>query len=419
MSSSIGRILIVDDEYDEKIEKAVNALVNDGLPVQYWNGKDQLPETIRNVRVVVLDLDLGGVGIRSPGLTHYGLAVQALNKIPGPYIVVIMAEDFIKEDPANLVQAYNESYGRPICGLVAQKGLTKDEEVHNPSLLKQLIIQSIANKDILRMAFLWEDVIDKATDLALIDLMPEEVESTIITIIKTFCREMGNDAASRELINLLMRLVSRRVSVGKPFDDFKNLVDVLNRKRSAASATEKAEIYNRIMFYTPELGEKPWTGDLYKVANQEKYCDYALVLNSPCDLAQNKTWSFRVSFGFIVKPEHFEDLDYPPYKIDHAIVERRKKNPAESINALKRYARDRYSNSTKLPDSLFMLHNLKDQEIFVKLCFDFNNVKSVDETEIREWRRIARLDSPFLEELLQEYSHHSFRIGTMPINKPT
>lgn len=102
MSTNVGKILVVDNEYDSKIEKAVNALVQDGLPVQYWNGKDDLPETIRNVRVVVLDLDLAGAGFRSPGLTHYGLAVQALNKIPGPYLVIIMAQDFIKDDPENL-----------------------------------------------------------------------------------------------------------------------------------------------------------------------------------------------------------------------------------------------------------------------------------------------------------------------------
>ena len=420
MSTNVGKILVVDDEYNSKIEKAVNALVRDGIPVQYWNGKNKLPDTIRNVRVVVLDLDLAGAGFRSPGLTHYGLAVQALNKIPGPFLVIIMAQDFIKDDPENLVQAYVEAYDKPICGFVAPTGLAKDDEVQNPSLLKELIVKSISDEDILKMAFLWEDVIDTATDLALNDLVPREVDSTMIAIIKTFCKEMGDDAAARELIDLLMQLVSRRVTAGKSFEDFKSLIMLLNkRNRTAPAAAEKAEIYNRIMFYTPVAEEKTWTGDIYKTVNQGKYYDYAIVLNSPCDLAHNKAWSYRLCFGFVVKPENFEDLEYPPYKIDPKITERRKKNPKEEISVFKKFARERYSNSPNLPESLYLLHNMKDPESFIKLCFDFNNVRSLEDAQLKEWTRIGRLDSPFLEELLQKYSNQAFRIGTMPINKPT
>jgi hypothetical protein len=213
-----------------------------------------------------------------------------------------MAQDFIKDDPKNLTQAYIETYDKPICGPVAPTGLIKDDEVQNPSFLKQLIVNSISNEDILRMTFLWEDLINKATDLALSELVPREVESTIITIVKTFCKEMGDDAASRELIDLLMQLVSRRITVGKSFEDFKSIVTLLNKKsRAPPTAGEKAEIYNRIMFYTPIPEEKPWTGDIYKSISRNKYgdCEYAIVLNSPCDLAQNKTWSFRVSLGFL------------------------------------------------------------------------------------------------------------------------
>ena len=143
------------------------------------------------------------------------------------------------------------------------------------------------------------------------------------------------------------------------------------------------------------------------------------MLNSPCDFAQNKTWSFRVSMGFIVKQENFEDLDYPPYKIDSTLTERHKKNPNEKIDTFKKFARDLYSNNSKLCNSLYMLHNLKEDESFIKLCFDFNNIKSLEDTQLKEWTRIGRLDSPFLEELLQKYSNHAFRIGTMPINKAT
>ncbi len=443
ISAIRGKILVIDNEYDATVEKAITTLIQKNLCVQYWNGAGELPKSIKNVRIVILDLDLAGVGIRSPGLLHYQLSAEALSKIPGPYLVIIMARDFMKEDPVNLAEAYRETFGKPVCGIISRMGLTKSEEIEDPKAIQHIIQAEITVQTMLEMAFLWEEVIDRAKDIALNDLIPERVDSTISTIIKILCKEMGDEAASRELVDLVMQLISRRVTEGQEFEKLKKLVKVINEKKIRCVPGEpdlKAEIHNRIMFYKPKK-EGPWTGDIYKVKGGDKYSKYAIILNSPCDLAQKKTWSFRICFGFSIEREKFENRDYPPYKIDPFIAEKVKSlelkktiaeeqkklepNRTENIDAsikneealLIRKACEHYTEGG-LYESLYVLHNVKENNSFLQICFDFNNMKTIEKDKLIKCKRICRLDSPFLEELLQRYGNHAFRIGTMPINKP-
>ena len=60
--SCTGRILFVDDKYDDDIQKAPIKLVEKGIPVQYWDAKGDPPDIMCNIRVVILDLDLVGLG---------------------------------------------------------------------------------------------------------------------------------------------------------------------------------------------------------------------------------------------------------------------------------------------------------------------------------------------------------------------
>jgi hypothetical protein len=52
-------------------------------------------------------------------------------------------------------------------------------------------------------------------------------------------------------------------------------------------------------------------------------------------------------------------------------------------------------------------------EKFVRLFFDFQSLESItfDEFKKRKWTRLCRLDSPYIEDLLQRYGLYSMRIG--------
>ena len=143
---NVGKILIVDDKYDEAIEAAVTTLVQSGMSVQYWNGKGNFPEMIRNVRVVVLDLALTGLEDRLSGPGFYYSAAQALNKIPGPFLVVIMSVEFNEDDPSNLEDAYKGFFDSPICGFISKTGLKRADELDDPKRIAEIIVSSIADK---------------------------------------------------------------------------------------------------------------------------------------------------------------------------------------------------------------------------------------------------------------------------------
>jgi hypothetical protein len=417
MLSNIGKILLVDDRYDDVIKKAVTVLIEKGMSVQFWDGKGDFPDMIRNVRVVILDLDLAGLGTRS-GPEFYYPAVEALKKIPGPFIVVIMAMDFHEDDPFNLDSYYKSSYGSPLCGFIAKQGLSKDEELEDPSRLETLIISSVEQNKILNLILLWEQLVDKAKDKAFSDLVVKEIESTVLTLIKSLCKDFGEESAARELANVMMRLISRRICEYKESQKLNEIIKELNAFNVGQTPEYPSEedllLYNRLMFYTPESEEDVWTGDIYRVEGFSKYDKYAIVLTPVCHLVQGKTTRILTCFAFPLDEKCFDDPEYPPNKVDPAVLKRREKGESDIIPFLK----ERYiARKQNLPDNFHIIWNFKDEKETFGICFDFNNVRSMEKDNVRKWKRICRLDSPFVEEILEKYGKLVSRIGTLEINR--
>ena len=164
-----------------------------------------------------------------------------------------------------------------------------------------------------------------------------------------------------------------------------------------------------------------------------------------------------VCYGFPVKEEHLDELLYPPLKHDTRVVKRlahdkrdilewiEKRHPGEfeKIKALidkyprltdttfpeeiskkvkeasvefKKYMKERYMDPRNLPDNLHFIHNFKDGDVNI-ICFDFNNVRVVESSVIDGWERICRLDSPFIEEMLEKYGALVSRVGVPGYNK--
>lgn len=414
--SNIGKILLVDDVYDDVIKRALTALIEEGMPVQFWNGKGDFPDMIRNVRVVILDLDLTGVGTRSPGPEFYYPAAEALNKIPGPFLVIIMAIDFNEDDPSGLDSYYREHYG-PLCGFIVERGLSKDEELEDPSRLQKLIVSSIAKKKILNLILLWEAVVDRAKDRSLSDLVAKEIENTVSALIKSLCKDFGEEAASRELVNVMMRLVSRRIGGCEEINSLNELIKEINaellQKTTEYPGKDDTLLYNRLMFYEPGPGETVWTGDIFRTSRVSKYDKYAIVLTPACDLVHGKTTRVLTCFAFPLDEKCFEDPEYPPNKIDSVVVKKLKEGAKPSDILKKRYL----LRKGKLPANFHILWNFRDRNKTFGVCFDFNNVRTIEIAKLRKWKRVCRLDSPFVEEILEKYGRLVSRIGTLDINR--
>jgi len=173
---------------------------------------------------------------------------------------------------------------------------------------------------------------------------------------------------------------------------------------------QRSAIYSRLMFYNPGSGEKPWTGDIYKT--KDKY-QYAIVLTPACDFAHDKTIAARVCFGFPLNENYFQDPEYPPNKFDQKAIQIRKMQGTPSFL---QFMKSRYLKGARLPENLYMVWNFVDAKE-IGLCFDFNHVHSLSQEEIQKWERVCRLDSPFIENMLEKYGRQVLRIGTLDINK--
>jgi len=456
--SELGKILFIDDRYDEDIKNAISELVKRGFSVQYWNGQEPFPQTIRNVRVIVLDLDLAGLGVRSGGMDDYALAIEALHKIQGPHIVIILAADFIDDDPINLENYHKELYG-PICGYVAKEGLSKTKEAADPSCLRKIIIKSI--NETLQLIFSWEAVVDKAKDTAMNELFGGEVKETVSSLVKLLCLDVGPESAPREIVNYFMRLVLRRTREGSDFAQIKKLIDKLSKSQRKGKYPTKDDLrlYYRLMFFEPDPAEKFWTGDIFRMPNTSSsiYNKYAIIMTPKCNISHSKTSKIRVCYGFPILTESFDDPIFPPLKDDKNVVKRIandtkslmewlesrhpenlelvkksiKKYPklqndefhqevSEKIEKMRqkfiKYMKKRYLDQPQLPENLHILWNFEDDSSH-PICFDFNNIKNIELNEIGNWNRICRLDSPFIEDMLEKYGAFVSSLGVPCFNK--
>ena len=404
-----GKILFVDDRYDDTISAAVTNLLMKGLPVQYWNSKGDFPDTIRNVRIVILDLDLVGLGQRSGGDSDYYLAAEALSKIPGPFLVVIMATEYTDKDPENLRRVYEDFYQRPFPGFLSEQGLSRDDEISDVNLILKRIEAAIDKNRILKMILLLESTLEKAQDLAMKDLARMEIENSIVALVQSTFNDFGLESGARELIGIMMRLLTRSACQGKDFSEFDKVVRDLNKLPSPA--TTDRLMYHRLTFFQPGPGETVWTGDIYETSNERKYDQYAIVLTPACDLAQDKAQFALACFAFPLKEEFLNDLQYPPYVVDDECRELAKSSISKAAELVKEKYFD-FRSKRKLAQRMYRIAHLVHNggEPF-GVCFDFTNVRSLPVDDVKKWKRVCRLDSPFIEDMLQKYGSHAFRIG--------
>lgn len=419
--SDVGKVLFVDDDY-ETIADATTAFLNQGIPVQYWKGTGELPSSIFDVRIVIIDLDLEGINMRVPGDEFYFSAVEALRKIPGPFIVFIVAREFDTSDPDRLRDVYNRKVGVPLCGYIANEGLTKDE-LEDPNCLESLIVSFLEKNEVLHLILSWEGIFDKAKDAAMSDIMLYDVDVPIRALVKMLCANSGEGkATARELIEVMVRLVSRRTSETAEASNLVNLICGINKVplENNYPNFEDLRLYSKLMFYLPSNDEDLMTGDIFETEDEFKY---AVILTPKCDIIQDNTGGRAlVCFGFPLKRENFENPNFPPYKIDQKINGLCQKERTFTIK-IAETAEKRYFKETP-PVGIPIIWNFCPEQGKFGICLDFNDVRSLPFAEIydnwknkKTWKRVSRIDSPFIEEILQRYGTLVSRIGTFQINR--
>jgi hypothetical protein len=409
--SEYGKVLFIDDKFNT-ISEVISSFIKSGIQVQFWKGEGEPPSSIYNVRVVITDLDLLDIDMKKAlGDRFFYPVVDALKKIPGPFMVIIIAREFEKSDPSQLKRIYEEKVGLRFPGFISKKGLTKERLT--PARLERLINAMLSKNDILDLILTWEEIFDKAKDGALCEITSGNTKNSVQSLVRILCyNSHENTGAARLFIEEMSRLVSRQSGQEKDCqilgNKIKTIDDKLPGKKNYKLTKADHSLLSKLIFYKPLKNEEITTGDIFSTDNRFKY---AVILTPRCDIVQGKTNQFLVCYAFPIRKMYFRNKEYPPHKSDPSILRLHLQNlPTNQIakSIEKKYLKEP-------PDSLPILWNFSDKEI--GLCLDFNNVVSVSKDTIKAWNRIARADSPYIEEILHKYGNLASRIGTLEINR--
>ena len=407
-----GKVLIIDDDYKD-VEQAVFELITKGIPVLFWDGKNDPPKNINNVRIILIDLVLADQE-RGPGF--YLPAIQCLNKIPGPYVVIIVSVGFQDKDPDELLREYQSNFGDDPPGYIYEKGLTKDQ-LSEADQLARTIKSSLKEKSIMNLVLLWESILDLSKDSVLRSLIANKLEKTVVGLIETIYKDEGEGGAPRGFIQSLMRLQSRFMTSSKELEGLRGSLDGI-RKMSQAPSDESIDnlLHWFLMYYDPLKNEDVRTGDIYEIKGEQGY-SYSIVLTPVCDFAQGKSSMILTCDGCELDEKLFAGEGYPLLTEDPEIAGK-EGDEAKKDAITKKYLKGKGTIS----DRFYLLWNFRkiwDRSEYTGVCFDFKNVHAHRYSEFKEkaLKRVCRLDSPFVDLMLQRFGFYSSRMGQPDINK--
>jgi len=422
-----GKVLFIDEKFDD-VKDYMSELIKGGVSVQYWDAKSPFTAPMTNIRVVVLDLDLTGSGLIQTDVYSYYPAAEALSKINGPYLLIILSTTYNDKDPEILKVAYQDLTGTPLSGFVDGKtGLTKGASYQE---IYDIIKAIIEKKEIFKMILTWEKILDKAKDQSLAKFTREKFDNEIYSFIKSIAKDVSEESLTREVIMNLLRLVSRYVDEGP---DFNKLTTILRTIISMSPSPPLDSLLPHLrMYYIPKTNEKIWAGDIYRnehaseILGLEYHHKYEMVMTPVCDLVQNKADTILLCEGFIFDYQSLCKLDHPIYKISEDLKIFRLSNKfteaSDDTTRKDRVFKNLKEALKKLP-RLYTVWNFREKEDgeFVGLCIDFQNLRTITKSELeaRNNKRVCRLDSPFIEDILQRFGTYSTRLGVPDVNSPS
>jgi hypothetical protein len=396
-----GKVMIIDDRFST-IKEFVDRLTRSGIPVLFWNGKGKPPPSSTGVRIVLLDLDLTDSG---QSYDYYDDAARILGLLPGPYAVLIYSVNATDDSAARIEQAYsNVHYGRQIPGFVIRPPVLKQKDPDVSEIVRQ-IKSFLMSKPVLDSILLAERNLESGKDSSLAELAQKKFDPSFRTLIKSIADDRGPESVTRELMTSLVRFQTRHVEKTRDYSRLERvLMGMLKTPITGGSVALHGRIMHLRMYYKPDKKERPWTGDVYRTRSNTESRRYAILITPFCDISTSKASHLRFSYGFTVTKR---DLEENPNHVLYTLDQNVKRGKA----ALK------YLGFKGIPTRFYPLDNFVqngDPDDMIRVIFDFESVDSTRSDRFRQkkWQRVWRLDSPYIEDLLQKFGSHSFRIGT-------
>jgi len=400
-----GKILVIENRWED-VKEIIESFWKTGEGIVYSNSiPDKAPS---NVRLVILDLVLreGGNQVEDTDYQQAALALKRIESKTQFYLVVLwsiyITPDTENEVIENLKNAYKGQTEKDLPDRIlkpfGKKNFVKKDVVNE-------ITNWIQENPEAGLVFEWEKSIEEGRDKTVSEIANI---GGIRTIVKTMEKELGETAIARGTFTLFNKLLLRHSLLSLTKNGFTPLIEKMLEEKDMAG-TNTLEWYHRIhclkAYYKVEDNEPLWTGDILKTnidSNLQK--EYAVVVTPACDFAQKKVPKIKVVYGIKIKNiEEYgvndEDVPLPVQKLGKT-KKSKWKNRNKVINAIVK--------GSALPDRFYILHFLEfsSDKNYFHLLIDFSNVQSIKLEENMKlpmgWQRICRIDSPYIEDLLQK-----------------
>lgn len=422
-----GKVLFIDNRFDE-IQEFFTKLASSSVSVQYWDPNNALDRPITNVRIVILDLYLKNTEDVRGTPSFYIPAAEALRKITGPFILFIFSDGFDSDkDICGLCDTYSNLCKKPLSTIGKITGIEKESTTLDEILIAMK--SGFEETDILKMISTWDNLLNEAKDNTLLQLAEEGFEKEIQEFVKASTRGIDDNSIPREFASTMIRLISRHINNGSEFEKFGK---ILARIRSAPSSSIENPLLQHLqMYHKPSITEKTWTGDIYEMkshleSSSVSFWNFSLVLTPACDIAQKvkrKLETFLLCDGCVIDVESVKNPDHPFRKNVNAFKFPTKEEGQSDTDWNKNIMNTLNTASTNhLPEKYYVVWHFKLNGNYVGICFDFQRVRSIkieDMDPLLNGQRSYRLDSPFVDDILQKFGSFANRLGTPEINLPS
>jgi len=404
-----GTVLIVDDERED-VADLIEAFMRAGQGIIYLAGPpaDRLP----GVRLVVLDLDLDGDKEVTDGdIEQAALVLRRLSSNGcGFHLIAIWSrrlDDGTPEESERFIRwlqdTYEEQTGHPLPREIFLPPISKKTIQYQEVMDK--IAEWISDSPHAGLVFEWERLLNRARDHATSDILDLEGDS-LASLVKVLRKEIG-EGANRELVQLFNKVLLRYMTTGG-LTEVRELMDRLG-EGGDVDLDWYVRFHQFQAYYSPGETEPEWTGDIWKTSEEDPEKQFAVLITPACDLAQSKARYLKVAYAVLVEPWSRAKSKFRMGK--------RKAIAALTRTEVKPETAGRGQLIPDLPQNIYPLPFFPIPNTFSWLLVDLFQVEAIRLSDFtdRGWKRICRLDSPYIEDLMHRYAALSERVGVPAI----
>jgi len=420
-----GKVLVIDNRYED-VRDIITSLWRDGQGIVFLDTLPSEEAIPSNVRLIILDLMLREDGdIQPEDYEQAALALYRISKRTSFFLVAVWS---IHVDPQDVEQASQvvDTLKRAYRDVAGSEFSTSFFKPFGKNIGQQQLEQEIQGWVVSNpqagLVFKWEDAVEDSRDGAVSKLVDI---GGIDAIVRSMAQELGEQAVPREMLNLLNRILVRHASKEDRVRTLSPLVSsILTGGTVALPSYEWYARFHHLQTYFPVHESEPlWTGDILKrTSSGGPLEEFAIVITPACDLAQKRPTGIKVAYGiqFDRIPEYAVDDENVPAiaKLFGKTIKGKYKKRGVIIKSL--------ATGSDLPERFKVLYFLKtspDAGNYFHVLFDFSRIDSLPCERHgsgnfgvpQGWQRLCRLDSPYIEDLLQKYSTFSSRVGTPSI----